>query len=344
MQLNPSSNVTAIAGLLLLLGLAPQLAQAQTTVTLYGVTGVDLVSVNNVGTSALSQTLLSSGQTVTSRFGFRGSEDIGGGNSVIFGLENGFNTDTGTQADSARLFNRGAFVGLKGGFGTLTAGRQWNVNDTVLNKFFIFGSYSPFRYSDFAYISNLHDNAIKYASPKIGAFQGHALYAAGEGGNGTLQTRRAIEAAGTFESGPFAAALTYHARRAVVGDLEDKLVVAGANYSFKPFRVRAGLAKAKPRAAGRADSTVYDVALDYNWQEKFTASIDYTARDLKDSPDDSSFVRLLGQYYLSKRTSFNVNVVLLKNEGRATQTVAGVGTINAGLSQNLLSIGMRHTF
>lgn len=344
MHFKPSSQTTALASLFVMLGLAPCLAQAQSSVTLYGVTGIDLISVNHVGASAINQFLVSSGQTVTSRFGLKGSEDLGSGLSAIFGLENGFNNDTGTQADSARFFSRGSWVGLKGSFGTVTAGRQWNVNDTVLNKFFIFGSYSPFRYTDYGFISNLHDNAVKYASPKLGDFQFHALGAAGEKGNGTLQTRTAYEAAATYDHGPFSAAVTYHERKAVTGDLTDKLTAAGVNYSFKPFRVRLGVAQAKPRASAHPDSTVYDLALDYNWQERFTASIDYTARNVKNSGDDSSFVRLLGQYYISKRTSFNVNVVLLKNKGQAAQTVAGVGTINAGTNQNLFSLGIRHTF
>jgi predicted porin len=65
-----------------------------------------------------------------SRWGLRGTEDLGGGLKALFQLESGFGSDTGqltnnpSTSPTAGLFNREAFVGLSGGFGTIRFGRM----------------------------------------------------------------------------------------------------------------------------------------------------------------------------------------------------------------------------
>ena len=102
--------------------LAPHYAFAQDNVTLYGLIDefAQYVNTGNGYTAALG----SSGQW-GSRFGLKGSEDIGGGQKVIFDLENGFNPNDGTLAESNSMFNRQAWVGLSlGSVGAGAAGRQ----------------------------------------------------------------------------------------------------------------------------------------------------------------------------------------------------------------------------
>ena len=95
------------------------IAQAQSSVTLYGVADAYLASVkteNKVGavTTSLTQTKIDSGGHNGSRWGLRGSEDLGGGLKAIFQLESGFNIDTGASAQNGVLFSRQAFVGQIG--------------------------------------------------------------------------------------------------------------------------------------------------------------------------------------------------------------------------------------
>jgi len=89
----------------------PALAQSPSgsSVTLYGIADASLVRTNNVGGSG--RTGLDSGYLQSSRFGFRGSEDLGGGLRAIFTLESGYNIDNGANS-SAIFFNRQSFVGL----------------------------------------------------------------------------------------------------------------------------------------------------------------------------------------------------------------------------------------
>jgi predicted porin len=102
-------------------------ATAQTGLTIYGI--VDAAIAYDKGVSAEDKSWrLQSGQQSGSRLGFRGTEDLGGGLSAVFTLENGFNVDDGTLGQSTasvtRLFGRQAWVGLNGGFGSVRLGRQ----------------------------------------------------------------------------------------------------------------------------------------------------------------------------------------------------------------------------
>lgn len=111
-----------------LLGLAlAGMAWGQSSVTLYGVIDIAARYDNNADGNGHSRTSLSPGATGSSRLGFKGSEDMGGGLKANFKLENGFNADTGDLADSSRFFNREAWVGLSGSYGEVRLGRQYTV-------------------------------------------------------------------------------------------------------------------------------------------------------------------------------------------------------------------------
>ena len=104
-------------------------AFAQTSnITIYGV--IDLGVRHASGITAThapsngSVSAMTSGADNTSRWGIRGTEDLGSGNSVSFALESGLAADTGSQLNSSKYFDRASWVGLSGAWGRLTAGRQ----------------------------------------------------------------------------------------------------------------------------------------------------------------------------------------------------------------------------
>ncbi|MFX7747627.1 porin, partial [Acinetobacter baumannii] len=108
-----------------LLGAATSMpAAAQSAVTLYGTVDLGLASSSNQG--GASNTYLNSGALNASKLGVMGSEDLGGGTSALFRLENGFNADTGAMSSSGVLFNRQSYVGLASrDWGQITVGRQY---------------------------------------------------------------------------------------------------------------------------------------------------------------------------------------------------------------------------
>lgn len=113
-------------------------AFGQSSVTLYGIIDTGLgyqSSQTSVGSTSGGRSVVKmlNGVLYGSRFGLRGSEDLGGGNRAIFVLEQGFNSANGAQAVSGLGFSRQAYVGLVNPtFGTLTAGRQYESYYTLL--------------------------------------------------------------------------------------------------------------------------------------------------------------------------------------------------------------------
>ncbi len=103
-------------------------ANAQTSVTLYGVIDTSIEYATNVARGAPtvnastgavtaqpggSRVALQSGGYSGSRWGLRGTEDLGAGYKAVFALESGFGVDTGTSQQGGRLFGRQAFVGVE---------------------------------------------------------------------------------------------------------------------------------------------------------------------------------------------------------------------------------------
>lgn len=114
-----ASVAAALAG-----ALAAGSASAQSTVGLYGRANVTVESQKLTGVDRTNAV-----QNNASRWGLRGSEDLGGGLKAFFQLESGFNIDTGVatnnfgQGASGSIFNRESFAGVSGGFGQIRLGR-----------------------------------------------------------------------------------------------------------------------------------------------------------------------------------------------------------------------------
>jgi predicted porin len=102
-----------------------QTPPASTALTLYGAIDMAAVWVDNAQGRSLVR--LDTAGNWASRWGMRGSEDLGGGLQAVFTLESGFNADDGTMGQGGLLFGRQAFVGLRHvAYGTFTMGRQYD--------------------------------------------------------------------------------------------------------------------------------------------------------------------------------------------------------------------------
>ncbi|WP_256258783.1 porin, partial [Burkholderia ubonensis] len=96
-------------------------AFAQNSVTLYGLIDEGFNYTNNVRVNGVGKTnyQLASGYAQGSRWGLRGSEDLGGGLKAVFVLESGFDVNNGRLGQGSRMFGRQAYVGLsESRFGT----------------------------------------------------------------------------------------------------------------------------------------------------------------------------------------------------------------------------------
>lgn len=107
----------------------PGISHAQSSVTLYGTMGGGLRWAN--GTKGGN--LLSYNNNIIdgNDFGIKGREDLGGGLKAVFVLDGSFASGTGAAKTSGLLFSQAAYVGLVGGFGRLTFGRQLNAAEDL---------------------------------------------------------------------------------------------------------------------------------------------------------------------------------------------------------------------
>ena len=152
-------------------------AQAQSSVTLYG--SLDQYLNYMRSSSGARLKTLNDGAFLRSRWGVRGSEDLGGGLVAKFQLEAGLGADTGTMADSARSFDRQSWVGLGSPYGEVRFGRQ---NTAIFYR----GDYIDFSSRTLGSIVNTFgvpsrfDNDISYLSPRIAGLMFEAHLAIGE--------------------------------------------------------------------------------------------------------------------------------------------------------------------
>jgi len=223
------------------LGAMAGAAQAQSTVTIYGLLDANIGSyktnqVSGAAISGLSQSKIDSGGLNGSRWGIRVSEDIGGGMAVIGNLESGFNIDAGSSAQGGLLFGRRANVGIASGFGTVTIGRNSSSYDDVSADHAMMGAtlFDPsntnngFTTAQAGAIGTLAGNAVllnhngngsgahvtwvgfntrfnnsvKYVSPNFGGFTGSFMYAFGEDKTAAVGASSAVSAYLKYANGP----------------------------------------------------------------------------------------------------------------------------------------------
>ncbi|HEM7842894.1 TPA: porin [Burkholderia multivorans] len=191
------------------------MAHAQSTVTLYGFVEEELEYVNN--SSALGKTSggkpllkMTTSSWRASRFGLKGSEDIGDGTSVIFDLQAGFNPNTGASSTSGLLFNRYAYLGITNPrYGTATFGRQYTpyllLETQDMPPIWLTGAFGAhpgdIDAQDASWRAN---NEIVYVSPTIAGFTLGASYSV-PGVAGSETQGATWGAALRYINGPFSA-------------------------------------------------------------------------------------------------------------------------------------------
>ncbi len=350
-----SLRLSAVA-LAVLLGQAG-LARAQTQATVYGAIGLDVISATHVYNGSKSGTVLKidDNAIVNSRIGIKGGEDLGGGLKAIFDLESSINPDTGSARTT--FWNRNAYVGLTGAFGTVKLGHQWNVADDYLCSYFVCAYYAPFLMSGFYALSDYYDNAIKYTSPNVGGFEGAVLYSAGEQA-GRSSAGQKSQLAVNYGSGPFGAGATVFAEKDPNGVATNTMYALGGSYDMGTAKLRLGLSTADVRysydgatkvtsTAGAFKAKLIDLGVDVPVSAALTTSLDYVSKDVSDSDDDTWYLRGRASYALSKRTSLNFNLIYLKNKGNANFAfiTEGLGFGGeAGQKQTIVTAGITHSF
>ena len=363
--------LTAIAGA----------AQAQSTVTLYGVADAYAGQKSTtVGGVKLKQTVIDSNGLNTSRFGFRGTEDLGSGLKAIFTMESGLTIDNGAaNANGGGLFSRQAFVGLSGNFGTATLGRQYTAFDALraaTNNSYdatYFATTSRIFANGVADYASRASNSFAYASPVYSGFSGAFVLAGGEdkaNANPAIAGSVAVKASRNnsfhvkyangpvlvgyaFQNEKFNAASTSIANltpaNTATGDRTYNLFAG--SYDFGVAKVTGGYQLAKqerssptaPAAAAAVNGNGRDKEYQLGVSAPFgaaTVAAGYSRSKADNSSRRATGYSLLGTYDLSKRTRLYAGGVSEKYSGNT-----GATAVAAGLTRSSgVVAGVRHAF
>jgi len=354
-------------------------ANAQSSVTLYGVVDLPIEYNNhlapglnpaNVNASGIPQSLPGGGSRVGlqtggglsgSRWGLRGTEDLGGGLKALFVLESGFGLDDGKSQQGGRLFGRQAFVGMQSDtLGRVTFGRQYTT------MFDMFANFSPTGYATLyePVVAQLgtnfrSDNTVKYTAV-IGPVTAEAHWSFGTGvsaiGLTPLAGAGAGEVPGNFNNnagggagllylaGPLGLTAAYDEWRPTVTigspGRSRKAGVAGS-YTYGPAKIMAGYRYGRVTGSDGTElqrDNYYWIGMNYQVTAPLGLTLEYAYDDItqlrapnpvaggpalaSNNPANPWQISLVADYNLSKRTDVYLTMAYAKNSGLNFDTSA----------------------
>ena len=177
---------------LAVLGAAAGYASAA-DVTLFGVVDTGLIYTHQTfaddSKADVNNFAMDSGVSSASRFGLKGTEELGNGLKVGFKLENGFQSDSGALKSEKRIFDREASVSLYSDFGTLSMGRMGGVGSGAGTYDLVLATADAFDGGDnnvFGFAtSDRYDNMVTYQTPKFAGLQATVQYSFNESSTNT---------------------------------------------------------------------------------------------------------------------------------------------------------------
>lgn len=328
-------------------------AMAQSSVTLYGIADVWVGSVmTDNGTKSTSTTSMISGGVSTSRWGMKGTEDLGGGLKANFQLESAVSMEDGASAG----FNRQAWVGLSGGFGDVRFGRvaspfdnAQGASDGVFDSDLAPANNPPdvagvaggvFRTSN-GYTSK-PTNSIFYKTPSFSGFGAEVSYSLDEKVVGAPSIASLNL---TYANGPLAAQIAYQ-EEDLNSNSDFKFARLGASYNFgvatakmsygRAENATGAVAKATHTAGASTDEL--QVGVDVPLSSALTLSGSY-ARSIDDRTLTTAEVTRSGfglgaAYSLSKRTTVYGGFKMVTQEQ----------TSKSDLDNTVVAVGIKHAF
>ena len=334
-------------------------AMAQSSVTLFGI--VDATYAYGSGSVANKSQLTNSGYN-SSRLGFRGVEDLGGGMSASFWLEAGVNNDNGSGGTTSTnnqgasgvtgggglTFNRRSTVSLNGGFGEVRLGRDytpqfWNL--TVFDPFGTngVGTTQTLNSSLGGPTTIRASNSIGYFLPgNLGGFYGQAQYYMGENLSNAANKKdgNGLALRAGYANGPINVALAFSDTKFLSGNI--KAVNLGGQYDLGVAKIMAhynqddvkGGAEGKGfLIGGLVPVGAGEIRLAYS-----TYKIDTVGADPRSNKIALGYV-----HNLSKRTALYTTFARVSNKNGAASSLNGAVTA-ANRNSTGYDFGIRHSF
>ena len=334
--------------------LSPAVASADATV--YGRIHVSADSIS--GSAQTNNLFLNSN---SSRFGVKGSEDLGGGMKALYQLEAGVNATGGGQSvgdgnggtnsnsTTTGVFTnaRDMYVGVAGDFGAVLTGRLGGSNQYVYDSN-LFGD----QIGDAATFTNTLpgrlNSVLAYATPNMNGFDalvaivpGSALSASNN--SFTLKLNYAAKGIGAH----------LFTANAYAGNVNIKPLAIAGSYDFGAGMVTAQYVKAKVDTGGTTttDQSIFNIGGQFNVSDKsaIKAQISKAGDNNSAAGTGASMIAIGYDYSLSKRTGLYVAFAQVSNDAGAKYAVdnyghAGNSALATGEDPKAFSVGLTHNF
>jgi predicted porin len=337
-------------------------ASAQSSVTLYGKVDVGLVLDSGAGyvtgSPAQGKSIrISSGVTGGSRLGFKGVEDLGGGMKAAFQLETGFCADSASQTATGsagstpapfctggnNFMGRQAYGALSGGFGSLSAGRQYSLGFNNLSTIDPFGTGYAGQVNNLVANQGLRlNNSATYNTPTMGGVTASIEVALGEQ-TGNFAGGRETGAGVTYASGPAYLGATYHGVENAAGtSTAQKDYLLGGTYDFGVVKLHALVAKTTGIGlnSNNSMSIMGGATVPLGGGNLMASYVHFNDRTAADK--DATQFGIGYNYPLSKRTAIYTAFARIKDSNGAQFTVGNATEVGSG--NKAFNLGVVHNF
>ncbi|MDD2545399.1 MAG: porin [Burkholderiaceae bacterium] len=334
-------------------------AMAQSSVTLFGIVDAAYQRVDGDGNGNINR--LVSGSNATSRLGFRGVEDLGGGLKASFHLEGALAVDDGTS--TGFNFQRRSTVSVHGNFGEVRLGRDYTPLFNNLVAYDVFGTVGVGNSNNlnltkgvFGVVSATGirtSNAISYLLPSnLGGFYGQATYAFGEQASNVAAPAHKNDGnlfglrAG-YANGPLNVSFAYgDVKLKAAGDYTTYNL--GASYDLNVVKLfanygREELGTIATRGKAKNDSYILGLTAPVG-PGTIKASYVHVNQNNIAGNNDAGLLAVGYVYDLSKRTAVYGTYARVDNKSGSTLYNNGRATTEAGGNTNGLEVGVRHSF
>ena len=348
-------------------------AMAQSSVTLFGIVDTNVSYLDGVsnaaGTNTESKYGIGTSGNATSRLGFRGVEDLGGGLKAGFHLEGEIFGDDGNA--SGFNFKRRSTVSLAGGFGEVRLGRDLVPSYTKFISYDVFGQVGIGQFMGWrdwngdnqTTANNNNDangirssNMISYYTPNFSGFTAGLGYGFDEKADTTNSKKgRYVGGYVAYDNGPLSVALSYDESSALVltspaatGADRNRLTLGGS-YDLNVVKLNAILQQTKDDVPGGSERKVNAYMLGASAPVGAgEVKLQYALYDQKAIDSKAHQISLGYVHNLSKRTAVYGTVAYMDNKdaSKLNLSAKGLGTIDAraGDSQTGVQVGIRHAF
>ena len=342
-------------------------AMAQSSVTLFGIVDTNFSYIDGIGNDNESKYGLGTSGNATSRLGFRGVEDLGGGLKAGFWLEGEIFGDDGNSKGFD--FKRRSTVSLAGGFGEVRLGRDQVPSYTKFISYDVFGQVGIGQFmgwSDWATNSDVgttvstadasnvrSSNMISYYTPNFGGLTAGLGYGFDEQTTG--KDGRYVGGYVAYDNGPLSLAASYDQRDLLVNGLvagsavlDRDTFTLGGSYNLNVVKLNAIVQQSKYKALGESEKVnayALGVSAPVGAGE---VKLQYALYDNKIIESKAHHISLGYVHNLSKRTAVYGTVSYMDNKDDSNLGLQAknlsTGGPGRGESQTGVQVGIRHAF